>query len=51
MPENILIINNKSNILKVSFKEVFFLKRTRIPSPALEHKPDITEPKPIAPFK
>ena len=51
MPENILIINNKSNILKVSFKEEFFLKRTRIPSPALEHKPANNEPQPIAPCK
>ena len=46
-----LINNNNDMILQVSLIELFFLIRTSMPNPAPEQRPDITEPKPIAPFK
>lgn len=51
MPENILTNNSINMILRVSLSESFFLNNTRIPSPALEHSPAITEPKPSAPLR
>lgn len=38
-------------MVNVSFKLPFFLKSTSRPSPALEQSPEMTEPKPIAPFR
>ena len=50
IPENILTNKSKRIIFIVSFMLSFFLISTSKPSPALEHNPEITDPKPIAPF-
>ena len=50
IPASILIIRRISIILIVSLIDVFFLINTRIPSPALEHRPAITYPKLIPPL-